>query len=69
MNHPSRVPEFILQESEKIPRMVSPLHFRDFLQVEVELGQLCRASKLASDLLEKITVQLQVLEQSVREQS
>ncbi len=70
MNRMSRVPEYILEESEKILPTVNKLDnsVRDWSQVVVELEQSLQALVLAQDLFERITNSLRVSVLSLQEQ-
>ncbi len=67
MNLLSRVPEYILETSKTQPRTLDSTT-RDYSQVVADLEELLVHSVKVLNLQDEITVQLQVLLQSVQEQ-
>ncbi len=70
MNQPSTVPEYILEQSEKMHLMENlPAYIhRDMSQVVVDLVELSKAASLLEDLSVSIGNRLQELARSVQEQ-
>jgi len=69
MNQPSTVPEFIVQESEKIRPMgkLRDFSIRDYQELEVDLVQLSQVLSMHIDTSERTLVLLRALVQSLEE--